>query len=427
MSLSSRDQQVIWHPYTQMKLAELPISIVKGEGAYLYDDSGNKYIDAISSWWVNIHGHAHPYIAEKVSAQLKKLEHVIFAGFTHEPAIELAERVLKILPGNQSKIFYSDNGSTAVEVALKMSIQYWRNQGINKNKIIAFEHSYHGDTFGSMSVSARSAFTDSFADFLFDVIHVPLPLKGKEKGAISNFQSIVSNNNPEVAAFIFEPLVLGAGGMLMYDPVIVDELIKICIEKNILTIADEVMTGFGRTGKYFACEYLQNQPDIICLSKALTGGTMPLGVTSCNEKIYNAFFSDDRSKTFFHGHSYTANPLACTAALASLDLLLQEDCEKNIQRIQKQHEVFVEKLEHEYLIKTARSTGTILALDIESKEQTSYFNSLRDQLYNFFLAKGILMRPLGNTIYVMPPYCISDGDLKYVYQSIEEVLKKYQC
>lgn len=421
MSLSSRDQQVIWHPYTQMQLSGPPIGIIKGEGAWLFDDAGKRYIDAVSSWWVNIHGHAHPYIAKKITEQLNKLEHVIFAGFTHEPAVALAENLLKILPGNQCKIFYSDNGSTATEVAVKMAIQYWSNKGLRKKKIIAFENAYHGDTFGAMSISARSGFTQPFEGLLFDVIHIPLSLKGMEEKSIEQCRQVIENNKNEIAGFIFEPLVLGAGGMLMYEAGVLNDLVNICKENSILTIADEVMTGFGRTGKYFACEYLDGQPDIICLSKGITGGTMPLGVTSCTEEVFNAFLSNDRSKTFFHGHSYTANPVACTAALASLELLLKDECRQGIQRIADSHLSFMEKNRNNPLFKTLRSKGTILAMDFLTNEQTSYFNPLRDKLYQFFLNRGVILRPLGNTVYVMPPYCISHEDIQYVYSVIEEV------
>lgn len=413
MNLSQRDKEVIWHPYTQMQLAGLPIGIVRGEGSYLFDESGKQYIDAISSWWVNLHGHSHPYIAEKVYEQLKQLDHAIFAGFTHNPAVELAEKLLSILPSSQSKIFYSDNGSTAVEVAVKMAIQYWGNKGVKKNKFLAFEHSYHGDTFGSMSVSDRSAFTGPFSELLFDVIHIPLPVKGQLQKAKEALQG------KDIAAFIFEPLVLGAGGMLMYEPELLDELITICKENNVLIIADEVMTGFGRTGKNFASEYLRGQPDIMCLSKGITGGTMALGATSCTQQIFDAFLSDDRSKTFFHGHSYTANPVACSAALASFDLLMKVDCQQSIQRIASKHIDFKNRNESSPFLKNIRTTGTILAMDIETGEETSYFNTLRDKLNNYFLDKGIILRPLGNTIYVMPPYCISDDDLEDVYAAIE--------
>jgi adenosylmethionine-8-amino-7-oxononanoate aminotransferase len=419
MSLSKRDNQVIWHPYTQMLKSD-PIGIVRGEGAYLFDESGRKFIDAVSSWWVNLHGHAHPYIAEKVSDQLKKLEHVIFAGFTHEPAVELAEKLLKLLPSNQSRIFYSDNGSTAVEVGLKMALQYWYNKGSKKTKVIAFEHCYHGDTFGAMSVSARSAFTRSFESLLFDVIHLPLPVKGKEKETLNALTAILENNKNDIAAFIFEPLVLGAGGMLMYEPDILDELLMLCKIQGVITIADEVMTGFGRTGKLFASQYLQHQPDIMCLSKGITGGTMPFGVTSCNQTIFNAFLSEEASATLFHGHSYTANPVACAAALASLDLLLDPSCRASINYISEQHQHFAKKL-HGLGIESARSKGTIFALDIKTEENNSYFHSQRDELYNFFLENGIILRPLGNTIYILPPYCILKEDLSRIYDA---VLKK---
>ena len=419
MNLSERDQQAIWHPYTQMQLADPSIPIVKGEGVYLFDEAGKKYIDAISSWWVNLHGHAHPYLAQKTAEQLQKLEHVIFAGFTHEPAIVLAERLLGILPANQSKIFYSDNGSTAVEVAIKMAIQYWRNKGYARNKIIAFDHAYHGDTFGAMSVSSRSKFTHAFNDLLFDVIRIPYPGKGREQDTMDQLKTQITKQRSSVAAFIFEPLVLGAGGMLMYEAGILNQLIKNCNENHIIAIADEVMTGFGRTGKYFASDFLEAQPDIICLSKGITGGTMPLGVTSCTHDIYTAFLSDDRDKAFYHGHSYTANPVACAAAIGSYELLIKEECRQSIQRIAASHTGFIKKNQDNPVLKNLRSTGTILAMDFETSEPTSYFHSLRDRLYHFFLERGIILRPLGNTVYVMPPYCITDAELGYVYDAIE--------
>ncbi|WP_317898955.1 adenosylmethionine--8-amino-7-oxononanoate transaminase [Aurantibacillus circumpalustris] len=420
MTLSERDATVIWHPYTQMKTAQTPIPILRGEGVYLFDENDKKYLDAVSSWWVNLHGHSHPYIAKKVSEQLSILEHAIFAGFTHEPGVSLAERLLKILPGNQSKLFYTDNGSTAVEVALKMAIQYWHNQGKEKNKIIVFEHAYHGDTFGSMSVSARSAFTTAFDSLLFDVISIPLPQKGKEKESVIMFESELKKHKNSIAAFIFEPLILGAGGMLMYEPEVLDSLISACKNEDILCIADEVMTGFGRTGKLFACEYLNEEPDIICLSKGITGGTMALGATSCKQKIYDAFLSDDKLKTLFHGHSYTANPIACAASLASLDLLLSEETKAFINRISKQHADFAKKLSAYSSIENIRYRGTIIAFDIKNKEGVSYFNSVRDEVYNFFLAHGIILRPLGNTIYIMPPYSISVKELEFIYEIIEK-------
>ena len=289
-SLAERDQELIWHPYTQMQNAPTPIPIVRGEGVFLIAEDGKKYIDAISSWWVNIHGHSHPYIAKKVSEQLSTLEHVIFAGFTHPGAIELAERLISILPDSQRKVFYSDNGSTAVEVALKMCFQYWSNQGLNKTKVLAFNNSYHGDTFGAMAVSARSAFTRPFEKLLFEVEFLDLP----DQKNLEQLKAQISALGSEVSAFIFEPLVQGAGGMQMYDAACLDELIKHCRNNGILTIADEVMTGFGRTGKLFATDHLSEKADLMCFSKGLTGGTMALGVTTCTLEIYEAFLSDNK-------------------------------------------------------------------------------------------------------------------------------------
>ncbi len=424
MTLGERDLKTIWHPYTQMKTAGTPIGILRGEGSWLYSDAGKKYLDATSSWWVNLHGHAHPAISEAVTRQLNTLEHVIFAGFTHEPAVTLAEGLLKILPSSQEKIFYSDNGSTAVEVALKMAIQFWHNQNISRTKFIVFENSYHGDTFGSMSVSARSAFTNAFGGLLFDVITVPLPDKNDPEKAIVAFKQTLSENKNEIAAFIFEPLILGAGGMLMYEAKHLDVLMSLCREADVLCIADEVMTGFGRTGQLFACDHLNSQADIICLSKGITGGTMALGATSCSKKIFDAFLSDDKLKTLFHGHSYTANPLACAAGVASLELLLNETTQQNIKNITHQHLAFAKILKQFSGVKNIRTCGTILAFDIHNNENTSYFNSQRDALYQFFLEENILLRPLGNTLYILPPYCTGSEEMQLIYTAIEKLLRK---
>ncbi|MBB5437379.1 adenosylmethionine-8-amino-7-oxononanoate aminotransferase [Pedobacter sp. AK017] len=421
MSLVNRDAQVIWHPYTQMKNHLPHVPIVRGEGVYLFDEKGKKYIDAVSSWWVNIHGHAHPHIAAKVAEQLNTLEHVIFAGFTHEPAVRLAERLLPLLPGVQEKVFYSDNGSTAVEVALKMCLQYWVNTTKQpRTKIIAFKDAYHGDTFGAMSVSGRSIFTEPFNPLLFDVEFVDLP----NAQNIEQLKSKINYLSNEVACFIFEPMVLGAGGMLMYEAIYLDQLIETCQKHGILTIADEVMTGFGRTGKYFSTEALQTEPDIFCLSKGLTGGTMPLGVTTCNSKIFNAFLSDDKLKTLYHGHSFTANPVACAAALASLDILLQPETLQNIKRIESRHQIFSESIIGHPKLKNVRQNGTILVMEWQTEGDTSYLNGLRDRLYLYFLERGIILRPLGNILYILPPYVISDEDLAYIYQNILTALEE---
>lgn len=420
-SLTSRDKAIIWHPYTQMQTAADAIGIVKGEGVYLIDETGKSYIDAVSSWWVNLHGHAHPYIAKKVSEQLHTLEHAIFAGFTHRPAVELAEGLLKILPQNQARVFYSDNGSTAVEVALKMCLQYWNNREEPRKQVLAFKNSYHGDTFGAMAVSARSAFTAPFESLLFDVVYIDTPNAQNVDALKSEIAAIKS----QLACFIYEPLVQGSGGMLMYEAPYLDEIVKFCKDNEVFTIADEVMTGFGRTAKIFASDYLSNKPDIVCLSKGLTGGTMALGVTSCTQAIFDAFLSDDRLKTFFHGHSFTANPVACAAALASLDLLLDPETSKSIERISIRHREFAKKVKGHKKLRDIRQTGTILALEWETEGSSSYFSSLRDDLYSFFLSEGIILRPLGNIIYVLPPYCITNEQLGYVYSKIEEALERF--
>ena len=416
MSLVERDLKVIWHPYTQMQTAAPPIPIVSGEGALLVAEDGKTYIDAVSSWWVNIHGHSHPYIAAKVAAQLTKLEHVIFAGFTHTGAVELAERMLEILPANQSKVFYSDNGSTAVEVAIKMCLQYWHNISQPRTKVLAFNNAYHGDTFGAMSVSARSAFTNVFESLLFDVEFIDLPNADNIAGLKSHISHLKSN----LACFIFEPLLQGSGGMLMYDAEYLDELMAHCRQENVLTIADEVLTGFGRTGKRFACDHLQEQPTVMCFSKGLTGGTMALGLTTCTQQIYDAFLSSDKLKTLFHGHSFTANPIAIAAALASMDLFMLPDTMANIKRIEESHLCFGSKIAHHPKLKECRQTGTIIALEWETGGQTSYFNNLRDKLYNHFLEAGIILRPLGNVLYILPPYCITNEQLDYIYNKIED-------
>ena len=419
-SLRERDKKVIWHPYTPMKLWPEAIGIVRGEGTYLIDEDGNKFIDAISSWWVNLHGHSHPYIAQKVSEQLLTLEHSIFAGFTHEPAVKLAERLLEVLPGDQKKIFYSDNGSTAVEVALKMSLQYWNNKGITKKKFIALEGAYHGDTFGAMSVSGRSLFTQAFNDKLFEVAFIPFPTEdGKE--STQQLEALLHGN--DIAAFIVEPLIQGTAGMRNYSAEVLEQYFSLCKKYDALIIADEVMTGFGRTGKLFACDNVSTAPDMICLSKGITGGTMPFGVTACGQHIFDAFYNDDRTKTLYHGHSYTANPIACAASLASLDLLLKEECTAARQRIETAHTTFSEKIKDHSKVTDVRVQGTIIAIELNIGSGTSYTNEQRDFLYRFFIERKILLRPLGNIIYLLPPYCINIEDLQYIYNTIEELLE----
>ncbi|HVM90113.1 MAG TPA: adenosylmethionine--8-amino-7-oxononanoate transaminase [Puia sp.] len=427
-SLSERDKKVIWHPYTQHKNMLPPIAIAHANGALLFDESGKNYIDAISSWWVNIHGHAHPYIAEKIYEQARKLEQVIFTGFTHEPAVLLAERLMNILPGDFSKIFYSDNGSTAVEVAIKMAIQFWRNTfaagsmpNSSRKKILAFRNAYHGDTFGAMSISERSVFTASFNDYLFEVIFIDTPTKGN----IDDIKKVIRENAAAIAGFIYEPVLQGAGGMKMYDTFLFDELLAEIKSLNIICIADEVMTGFGRTGKPFACDFMENKPDIICLSKGLTGGTMALSITAASEKIFEAFVSDDRTKTLFHGHSFTANPVACSAALASLDLFEKEACQKQIKSISMLQEQFCARLQksHNHLqVKNIRCLGTIAAFEIEEGSD-GYLNNVSSTITQRALENGIYLRPLGNTVYILPPYCITEKQLNQVHEFLFDFLQ----
>ncbi len=420
MNVSEKDNQFVWHPFTHLKSAETPVVIEKAQGVYYFDNNGKKYIDAISSWWVNLHGHSHPHISKKVAEQVNRMEHVMFSGFTHAPAVELAERLLKHLPSNQGKVFFSDNGSTAVEVALKMALQFWNNQNQEKPLFVAFENAYHGDTFGGMSVGERNVFNNAFEKLLFDVVHIPLPNENNILDLERQLTTLIQNH--DVAGFIFEPLVQGAAGMLMYEAKYLDRLIGLCKLNHVITIADEVMTGFGRTGRFFASDYLTNKPDIICLSKGLTGGYMPLGVTSCANFIYNAFVSDDKTKTFFHGHSYTANPTACSASCASMDLMEQKETFENIERISDQHQQFVSAIKGNNLVEEIRCMGTILAIEIKTQEHTHYLNNLSEKITRYFMERGILLRPLGNVLYVIPPYCITNDELAFVYNSIEGFL-----
>ena len=416
MTLAERDIKTIWHPFTQMKTANRPLPVVKAKGAELTLENGKVLIDANASWWVNLHGHSHPYISEKIGDQLKELEHVIFAGCTHRPAVEFAERILSLLPASQSKVFFSDNGSTAVEVAVKMALQFWENQGKPKRKIVALKNAFHGETFGAMSVSARGAFTKPFHSLLFEVHFIEVPSDGKEDRSKAELRAVLENE--DIAAFIYEPLVQGAAGMNMYAAEALNELMQICKSNNVLTIADEVMTGFGRTGKLFASEFMTTTPDLMCFSKGLTGGTLPMGLTSCSEEIYAAFFSDDKLKTFFHGHSFTANPVGCAAALASLDLLLTEECQNQRGFINQSHREFARKLNSASFAENVRVQGTILAFDVKHEGKTNYFSNVRDRLNDFFLEHDVLIRPLGNVIYILPPYCITATQLEKVYSTV---------
>lgn len=421
MSFSLRDKKHNWHPYTQHKTAPEFPAIVKGNGALLWDENGKEYIDAIASWWVNPYGHSNQVMADAIYKQLTTLEHVLFGGFTHNVAVELSEKLTQILPINQQKLFYSDNGSTAVEVAIKVALQYHYNKGVKKTKIIAFEDAFHGDTFGAMAASGISFFTEAFEGSLLEVVRIPIPVEGKENETKQLLEELLTTN--EFAAFIFEPLVLGAAGMIMYSPQILDELIALCKSHNVFTIADEVMTGFGKTGKTFACDYLSLQPDMMCLSKALTGGTIPMAITTFTQEIFDGFYDDDTSKALFHGHTFTANPTGCAAALASISILQTEAIQKNIQEVNQSHLQFEQHIKKHPKVLATRVLGVIFALEIKSDVKESYYGTMRNTLYNHFIENGVILRPVGNVVYILPPYIISKEQLQKVYQVIENALE----
>ncbi|WP_366186112.1 adenosylmethionine--8-amino-7-oxononanoate transaminase [Flavobacterium ovatum] len=423
MTLAERNQKHNWHPYTQHKTAQRPIAIVKGEGALLWDEDGKEYIDAIASWWVNPYGHSNPVIADAIYKQLTTLEHVLFGGFTHEPAVELSEKLIAVLPANQNKLFYSDNGSTSVEIAIKVSMQYFFNKGVKKTKIIAFEDAFHGDTFGAMAASGISFFMEAFKDSLIEVVRIPVPTAGNEELSLKTLKDLAVTN--EFAAFIFEPLVQGAAGMVMYEAEVLDKLIAICKENQVFTIADEVMTGFGKTGKNFACDYLTEMPDMMCISKALTGGAIPMAITSFTQEIFDGFYDDDINKALFHGHTFTANPTGCAAALASLQLLQSDEMQANIARVNKSHLVFESKIKQHPKVVTTRVLGVIFALEIKTENAESYYGTFRNKLYNFFIENGVILRPVGNIVYILPPYVMTDTQLTKTYNLIERALNTF--
>ncbi len=410
------DEEHVWHPFGPL-IADPPILIKKAKGCYLYTNEGKKILDMISSWWVNIHGHSNPKIAKAISKQARKMEQVIFAGFTHKPAIKLSESLLELLPKDQEKVFFSDDGSTSVEVAIKLAIQYWSILGEKRRKIIAIEGAYHGDTFGAMSVGDRNIFTAPFDKYMFDVEFIPFP-SNEEK----TLQALKTAVDDSTAAFIYEPLVQGAAGMRMYRPEVLEAMMSICREEGVVCIADEVMTGFGRTGKVFASDHCVSKPDLYCLSKGITGGFLPLGVTVANKRIVDEFRSDSYHKTFFHGHSYTANPLACAAANASMKITRSQETKDNLARIEQVHSNYMDELKTLANLQDCRNTGTISRIELKTND-SGYTSNLRNRIYRFFLDKGILLRPLGNVIYMIPPYIIGNDDLDYVYGELIEALR----
>lgn len=430
MNLVEVDRKIIWHPFTQEKTADPVILIEKGKGSYLYDNNGKAYLDLVSSWWVNIHGHANEEIARAIYEQSMTLEHVIFAGFTHKPAIEICQRLNSILPDPLKKFFFSDNGSTAVEVGLKMCYQHYINRGVNnKTKFLCFDGAYHGDTVGSMSVSIGSGYHDKFQKLCFPVISVPFPetwfgdeqVGKKEDESISVLtEHLTSGGADSIVAIIIEPLIQGASGMRMCRPQFVKRTVDLVRQYDVRVIFDEIFVGFGRTGTYFALEQTECVPDVICLSKGLTGGFLPLALTVTTDEIYESFLSDDADKTFYHGHSYTANPLGCSAAIASLKLLTNPSTQQSLKDINESHSTHLFKLQNDHsdIIEHARIIGTVAAFNL--KDGTKVKNFKQNCLKN-----GILLRPLGRTFYLLPPYCTTKDELDKVYATIAEIVNSF--
>ncbi|MDG1428988.1 MAG: adenosylmethionine--8-amino-7-oxononanoate transaminase [Crocinitomicaceae bacterium] len=420
MSILSDDIAHVWHPFTQHQTADDPIEIVRAEGVLLYDVKGKSYIDANSSWWVNVHGHGHPHIAEAINDQFKTLDHVVFAGVTHPKAVELATRITAKLPEQLSKVFFSDNGSTAIEIALKMAFQYFHNIGETRRKVVAMQGSYHGDTFGAMSVGQRGYFNKPFEPFFFDADYIDFPNESNEQEVLQQAKSYLEGQ--EVAVLIVEPLVQGAAGMRMYSVTFLEELTKLAHDFGTLVIFDEVMTGFGRTGKLFAGDFCSEKPDFVALSKGLTAGVMALGLTVASDKVYQAFMSDDASKALLHGHSFTANPIACAVACANLDLFEQDSTWEKIKKIEAWGEFFLEKLKSFDNVCNLRRQGTITAFEVNTGEGNTYFSDVKKLAYDFFLKRGILLRPLGNVIFINPPYTIKEGEYDEITAAVLEFL-----
>ncbi|HWX88942.1 MAG TPA: adenosylmethionine--8-amino-7-oxononanoate transaminase [Rhizomicrobium sp.] len=409
----------IWHPFTQHALTPDATMVKRGEGAWLETDKG-RLLDAISSWWVITHGHRHPRIVEAIKQQADTLDQVIFAGFTHQPAEDLARGLLEIAPRGLSHVFYSDSGSTAVEVALKMALGFWRHQQKSRSRIIALEHAYHGDTVGTMSAGARGVFNAAYEPLLFDVERLPFPSAGREQETLDRLKTAAK----DAAALVVEPLILGAGGMLIYPPEVLRALAIICRRNGVLLIADEVMTGFGRTGTAFACKQAGISPDILCLAKGLTGGSLPLAATLCTPEIFEAHYSTDRSRTFFHSSSFTANPIACAAARANLEIWRDEPVMARVAALGAMQEERLDRFRSDSRFENVRRLGTIAALDLKVSDP-GYLAGVAPELTQFFQARGVLLRPLGNTVYIMPPYCITVAELDLVYDAVAEAAEKF--
>jgi adenosylmethionine-8-amino-7-oxononanoate aminotransferase len=418
------DRRHVWHPYTQAKTAGPPLPVVAGEGAWLVLADGRRLFDGISSWWVNLHGHARPEIARAVADQAAKLEQVIFAGFAHEPAARLAAELVRIAPPGLSRVFYSDDGSTAVEVAMKMAVQSWRHRGEPERTLfVALEGAYHGDTFGAMAAGAQTVFHGAFADLLCAVRHVPVPAGDRAVDeCLAALERTLDDGAGRVAAVLVEPIVQGAGGMRIHPPEFLRAVRAATARRGIPLIADEIFTGFGRTGRNFACEHAGIAPDLMCVSKGLTGGFLPLAATLATEAIHADFLSEDRERTFFHGHSYTANPVACAAALASLALL---ESERSLERVARLEALFARRLARIAAIPgvaATRGIGALAVVELEPGAARGYLDPRGPRLARALLERGVLLRPLGDVVYLLPPYCATDGECEAVFDAIEELL-----
>lgn len=421
MSEFNKDQQFVWHPFTQMQTAKAPLEIVEAKDTWLITKDGKRYLDVNSSWWVNVHGHGNEHIGKAIAEQFSKLDHVIFAGATHPKAEELAKRVVHLLPEKFQKVFFSDDGSTAVEVALKMAFQFFYNQSNPRKRVLAIEGAYHGDTFGAMSIGQRGYFNEPFEHFFFEVDFLDFPTQKNESELLLRAENLFKTN--EFACVIVEPLVQGSAGMRMYSVDFLDKLVLLAQEYSVKVIFDEIMTGWGRTGRMFAMDYCSQKPDIVCLSKGLTGGVLPLGLTVATNEIYNAFLSEDKTKALLHGHSFTGNALACAAACASIDLFETDVTTQKIKQLCEWNASFLVELKKVPSILEVRNLGTILAIEINTGEGNSYFSSIRDKAYDFFLERGVLLRPLGNVIFINPPYCITEEEYSHVKNAILAFLK----
>ena len=414
--LLKKDKAYVWHPFTQMQTAPEPLELVRAKNTSLFTADGKEYIDCNSSWWVNVHGHGNEHIGNAINEQFKQIDHAIFAGATHPKAVELAERIVQLLPNPLAKVFFSDNGSTAIEVALKMVFQYWHNKNQPKKRTLALDGAYHGDTFGAMAVGQRGYFNQPFEHFFFDVDFIDFPTKDNEEELILQAENLFKST--EFAAVILEPLVQGSAGMRMYSTGFLTRLVNMAKQYEVKVILDEVMTAWGRTGTYFAFQHTEIVPDIVCLSKGLTGGVLPLGLTVATNEIYAAFLSEEKSKALLHGHSFTGNPLSCAAACASLDLFEQQSTWENVKRIADANEAFALTIDSTS-VENVRFLGTILAIELKTSGESSYFSDIRDQAYTYFLENGILLRPLGNIIFINPPYCITELELNKIYEKLQ--------